>query len=103
MGILKKLSQIFSPSGHEEQRAYWLFVQCERCGEKIKARVDLFNDLSPIYEEAGVTYFCRKVLIGQARCYQKIEVEMTFDEKRRLTGREIKGGSFISEGEFEPA
>jgi hypothetical protein len=96
MGIFKRLSKIFSPSGGEEQCAYWLYVQCGRCGEKIKARVDLFNDLSPIYEEEGVTYFSRKILIGQERCYQKIEVEMTFDDKRRLTRREIKGGQFLT-------
>ena len=96
MGIFKKLNQMLTSAGQEEKRAYWLDVECERCGEQIRARVDLYNDLSPIYEESGVTYFCRKVLIGQERCYQKIEVEMTFDEKRKLTGREIKGGKFTS-------
>ena len=96
MGLFKKLSQRLSSAGQEDKRAYWLTVECGRCGEAIRARVDLFNDLSPIYSESGVTYFCRKVLIGQARCYQKIEVELTFDEKRGLTGREIKGGTFLS-------
>ena len=101
MGFLKKLSQIFSANQQVEQRAYWLYVKCARCGEKIKARVDLYNDLSPIYEETGITYFCRKVLIGQLHCYQKIEVEMTFDEKRRVTGQEIQGGNILTEEAFE--
>ena len=96
MGIFKKLNQLLS-SAKEDERAYWLDVECGRCGEVIRTRVDLYNDLSPIYEESGVTYFCRKVLIGQGRCYQKIEVEMTFDEKRKPTGREIKGGKFAGE------
>jgi hypothetical protein len=95
MGILKKLNRLLS-SASQEERAYWLEVECGRCGEIIRARVDLYNDLSPIYEESGVTYFCRKVLVGQEHCYQKVEVEMTFDEKRKLTGREIKGGKFTS-------
>ncbi len=101
MGIMKKLANIFSQNKQAEQRAYWLYVQCAHCGEKIKARVDLYNDLSPIYAEEGITYFCRKVLIGQKRCYQKIEVELSFDEKRLLTSREIKGGSLINAEEFE--
>jgi hypothetical protein len=97
MGLFKKLSGMFSPARKDDERAYWLNVQCARCGEKIKARVDLYNDLSPIYEESGVTYFCRKVLIGQEHCYQKVEVEMTFDERRKLTERQIHGGTFIAE------
>ena len=100
MGLFKKLSRLLAPSEKEEGRAYWLYVKCGRCGEKIKARVDLYNDLSPIYNEAGVTYFCRKVLIGQQHCYQKVEVEMSFDERRLLTDRQISGGKFITEEEF---
>jgi len=100
MGLFKKLSRLLAPPAKADERAYWLYVQCNRCGEKIKSRVDLFNDLSPIYNEAGVTYFCRKVLIGQQRCYQKVEVEMNFDERRQLTDQQISGGRFITEEEF---
>jgi len=100
MGLFKKLSRLLSPAAKEDERAYWLYVQCDRCDEKIRSRVDLYNDLSPIYNETGVTYFCRKVLIGQGRCYQKVEVEMSFDEKRQLTDRRITGGKFITGEEF---
>ncbi len=99
MGFLEKLKKLFSaaPGG---EAAYWLYVQCDRCGEKIRSRVDLYHDLSAIYEASGTTYFCRKVLIGQQRCYQKIEVEMWFDQRRQLTERKIHGGQFISEETF---
>ncbi len=100
MGLLKKLSRLLALPAKADEQAYWLYVQCNRCGEKIKSRVDLYNDLSPIYNEAGVTYFCRKVLIGQQRCYQKVEVEMNFDEHRQLTDKQISGGKFINEEEF---
>ena len=100
MGLFKKLSRLLAPPAKAEERGHWLYVQCNRCGEKIKSRVDLYNDLSPIYNETGVTYFCRKVLIGQQRCYQKVEVEMSFDERRQLTDRQISGGKFITEEEF---
>jgi hypothetical protein len=100
MGLFKKLSRLLAPPAKQDKRAYWLNVQCNRCGEKIKSRVDLYNDLSPIYNETGVTFFCRKVLIGQQRCYQKVEVEMSFDERRQLTDRQISGGKFITEEEF---
>ena len=100
MGLFKKIAQLFASPEQDEERAYWLYVQCSRCGEKIRARVDLYNDLSPLYHETGVTYFSRKILIGQEHCFQKVEVEMNFDENRRLTERKISGGSFITEEEF---
>jgi DNA-directed RNA polymerase subunit N (RpoN/RPB10) len=100
MGLFKKLSRLLAPPSKTDERAYWLYVRCSRCGEKIKSRVDLYNDLSPIYNETGVTYFCRKVLIGQQHCYQKIEVEMSFDGRRQLTDHQITGGTFITEEEF---
>jgi hypothetical protein len=96
MGIFKKLSNLFSVSGDSDSYAYWLNVQCNRCGEHIRARVDLRNDLSPIYSEKGTTYFCRKVLVGEQRCFQKIEVEIDFDQDRKVVDRRIQGGKFVS-------
>jgi hypothetical protein len=98
MGLIKKLSDWFSPSSKPDEQAYWLTAKCLRCGEVIRSRVDLRNDLSLEYEEegGGATYFCRKVLMGESgRCFQRIEVELTFDADHRLTQREISGGEFI--------
>lgn len=85
-----------------EQRALYIYVQCNRCGEKIATRVDLFNDLSSIYSEGAVTYFCHKIIMGQQRCFQKIEVEMHFDQQRHLTDRQITAGTFITEEDMGP-
>jgi hypothetical protein len=100
MGVLEKLKQWLSAPPASQEAAYWLYVQCDRCGEKIRSRVDLYNDLSAIYDASGTSYFCRKILMGQQRCYQKIEVEMWFDARRRLTERKISGGQFISADAF---
>ncbi len=103
MGFFKKINDFFSSSRSGQAQVYWLYVQCDKCGEKIKARVNLYNDLSIRYGEKaeGDTYFSRKVIIGEQRCYRPVEVEMTFDRKRKLLDRQISGGKFISEDEFE--
>jgi hypothetical protein len=31
-------------------------------------------------------------------CFQRIEVELTFDENRKLVDRQIQGGVFVDEG-----
>lgn len=96
MSFLKKLTSFFaSKSGAPVEQ---VTVKCNRCGEVIRARVNLFNDLSLEYDEAGkATYFCRKVLIGEKHCFQRIEVELIYDANRRLIGREITGGQFVEE------
>jgi hypothetical protein len=102
MGLFKKLSNLFVSSGDQDPSGYWIFVRCNRCGEVIRTRVDLRNDLSLEYGEdrKDYIYYCRKVLIGQKRCFQQIEVHIKFNDKRELIDREINGGEFTSEEEF---
>ncbi len=97
MGFFKKLTGLFNPQSGEDAWSYWIDVRCNRCGEEIRARVDLRNDLSIDYGEgdANTTYFCRKVLVGSQRCYQQIEVELTFDKDHKLTDRQIRGGKWV--------
>jgi hypothetical protein len=101
MGFFKKLSDIFSPSSPQKTSdfAAYFTVKCNRCGELIKARINLRNDLSLMDNSnpSHPTYFCRKVLIGEKRCFQTIEVELTFDSKRNIINRQISGGTFIDE------
>ena len=101
MGFLKKLGDLFSAPARDS-RSLWLYVKCDKCGEILKGRVDLYNDLSIQYENSGQqsSYFCRKVFMGSRRCYQPIEVELRFDKKRQLLGEEIRGGKIASEEEF---
>jgi hypothetical protein len=101
MDFLKRMGRMFSSSGSKDQVEYWLYVRCVRCGENLKVRINMRNDLSIEYSEGGgkPTYFTRKVVIGEQRCYQPIEVKLTFDEHRKLIDRQISGGTFVEEGE----
>jgi hypothetical protein len=103
MEFLKRITQLFASSpGRQEENAIWIYVRCGRCGEKIRTRVDLRNDLSIEYGEGGpTTYFTRKVIIGEQRCYQPIEVELIFNERRQIINQEISGGEFITKEEYE--
>jgi hypothetical protein len=78
----------------------------------MRGRVDLQNELSIDYGvQEGVDgettppsneaiYFCRKGLIGEGRCYQTVEIELTFDKDHRLIDQKVKGGKFIQEEEY---
>ena len=98
MSIFKKL---FSKA--DTGRYLRLYAKCDRCGEILEARIDMYNDLSVEYGDGGKSesYICRKVLIGSKRCYIPIEIKLTFDSKKNLADKQISAGSFVTEEEFE--
>jgi len=103
MGFLIRLFARSQAPHRADASAYWVYVRCNRCGEIIRSRIDLNNDLSADYgdEGLGITkYFCRKTLIGSRRCFQPIEVELTFNPQRELIQREIRGGVYVNESEY---
>ena len=102
MSFFKKIGSLFTPQGSPDEKAYWIYVQCGECSEKIRARIDLYNDLSIEYGEDGEKdiYICRKTILGKARCFRRLEVTLTFDSRRKLLDREIAGGAFISAEDF---
>ena len=103
MSFLKKIASALSPKGTDEGDVLWVYVRCDKCGEALKTRVDLRHDLTPNYSDEGriTDYVLRKVLIGSQRCFEPIEVKLTFDPQRRLISHEITGGQFISKEDYE--
>jgi hypothetical protein len=99
MDFFKKLSGFFTAPTSGGNGTYWVAVECSRCHEVIRARINLFNDLSADFDgnDKAATYTCRKVLIGQQHCYQQIEVTLTFNAKRKLIDQQIQGGKFVEE------
>lgn len=97
MSLWKKITNILSPPVQGDPIAYWVTVRCTRCGEIIRARVNLSNDLSAEYDGNRTTYVCRKVLLGESRCFQQIEVILKFDLNRKLLDRMISGGEFVDQ------
>jgi hypothetical protein len=98
MGFLKRITSFFSaPAPVDDKREYWIHVRCNRCGERVRARVDLWNELSWTDPESGSNsaYTCRKVLMGSGTCFQQIEVNLYFDSNRKLIERKTTGGKFI--------
>jgi len=94
MDFLKKLFKS-PPSSKPDKRYYTFTVKCRRCSELIEGRIDLDNDLSVEYEDGGDIYYARKVLMGENRCFQRVEVELKFTDKRELIERQVAGGEFV--------
>ena len=103
MGFFNKIAEFFSASGSEDDEAYWIYVRCNRCGEDLRSRVNLLNDLSVEYVgENDQMYHCRKTIVGGTGCFQRIEVSLNFDKNRNVLERQISGGEFIDRAEYSP-
>jgi hypothetical protein len=101
MNFLEKLSRYLSPRRRTTERYAMIYVRCKRCGEMIRGRVDLWNEISPDYEGGTMSYHCRKVLMGSSTCFQKVEVVLRYDGNRQLVDQEVIGGEAITQEEFE--
>lgn len=84
--------------------AFWLYVQCSHCGEKIRVRVSREHDLSADFEggEMPSSYYTHKEIIGRD-CFRRIKVDLYFDGRRQQTEQKIEGGRFITREEYEAA
>lgn len=103
MGFIKKLNKFMFSTSEKDGDALWVYVRCAGCGEKLRARVSLYNDLSIDFGEGDNQdiYICRKTLVGNQQCFRRIEIQLTFNSNRKIIGREIVGGEFISVEEFD--
>lgn len=102
MGFWDSLKKSLMGEGKTAQQGgYVVYVRCQRCGEVIRTRINLNNDLS---EDDEGHYVIHKTLVGGTRrCYARLDMSLVFDAKRQLLSREVSGGKFVSEAEFEAA
>jgi hypothetical protein len=101
MGFLDGLRKAFS-GGTAAPSASWTYARCRRCGEPLKARIDMRNELS--LADDGENFIVRKGLVGtgRKRCFQTVEVTLTFGSDRRtLREQSAEGGEIISQAEYE--
>lgn len=77
--------------------SYWVYAKCGRCGEPLRARINLMND--PSRDDDGVSWVVRKGLSGNGAklCFQTVEVTLKFDaKKQKILAHEAVGGELIT-------
>jgi len=86
----------------ESPSALWIYVACSRCGEAICVRADRRYDLASEMRdpgEVGPAYTLHKDIVG-ARCFQRIAVDVEFDQRLQVVERRISGGRWLTEEEY---
>lgn len=93
------------PADDSGRTAFWIYVRCSACGEAVRVRVSREHDLSAEFDEGSDSptgYRVHKEIVGR-NCFRRIQVDMTFDQQRRATDQQIRGGTFITREEYETA
>lgn len=82
--------------------AIHLYVRCERCGTPVHVRVDPRNDLLGEYDDSNEASGYRLVKeIMDSRCFRLMRAEIAYDRARHELHRELEGGTFITQQEYE--
>ena len=109
MGILDAIKSALGfgggAGGAGDRNAMFLYVRCTRCRDVVQVRVNMANEPAQEYDEGGdkVTGYTLNKTIVDSTCFRPIPVTIRFDARRREQEREIEGGEFVGQEEFEAA
>jgi hypothetical protein len=83
-------------------RAVYFYVRCNACGEKIRVRVDTFNDLLQEFDdrERVSGYTVTKDVMGNA-CFKMMHLHAEFDGGKRLIASSVENGTLITKADFQ--
>jgi len=86
----------------EDQDVIFLYVMCNKCGEKIKVRIVKGTDLLYNYNQpqGEVGYTLRKEILGN-KCPNLIYAYAEFDRNKKMLTLDISGGISITPEEYE--
>jgi hypothetical protein len=108
MGILDTLASLFSSKGggsankvESDGRALYFYVRCNNCNEKLRIRVDTFNELAQEFDDNERTsgYTLDKEIMGSA-CFRMMHLHVTFDKNKRIVEQTLDKGTLISKEEY---
>lgn len=98
MGFAKLLKKIFGTTASGNTIA--VYLQDKKCGRKIKVLLRKSYDIQRIYEEdKDAAYMVNKVVVCD-KCFNRIEINLKFDRRYKIISRDIKGGKFLQEEEY---
>jgi hypothetical protein len=106
VGILDKLGGLLSGKGgnnsvDRDGRAMYFYVRCNACGEKLRIRVDAFNELAQEFDDNEKTsgYTLDKEIMG-SNCFRMMHLHVQFDSGKHIVQQTLSNGTLITKAEF---
>jgi hypothetical protein len=87
-----------SKEGQGDPDGLYFYVQCDRCGERLRIRADKRHDLTRDQELGGYVWN-KEIMDG--RCFQLMYAHVVLDQAFSVQSQSIEGqGHFISQEEY---
>ncbi len=96
MSLKDIINTIFSK---EDKNIIRIYLQDNKCGEKIEVLLRKSYDIQRVYEDSNAYYKITKVVVC-TKCYNKIKINITFDKNYNIITNKIENGKFITKEEY---
>jgi len=100
--ILKRTKKALKKT-KKSHSAFWLYVQCDDCGEKIALRIDKKTDVEINYDrldKAGAYYILNKEIIGN-KCFNMIRTTAYLNRHYEIISNDTVNGKLITKQEYQ--
>jgi hypothetical protein len=98
MGFLDSIKRLLSSP--QKSNIIEVYLKDDKCGKMLKVILRKSYEISRVYEEqSDVKYMVNKVVICD-KCFNRIKFSLGFDKHYNIISRQIEGGSFLSEEEY---
>ena len=94
MDFLKKL---FGGMSSGSDAGLYYYVRPTGSQEVVRVRINRNNDLSATDEGNG--FWVHKVVMG-TKSFQRVELDLYFNQNRQLTKSEVSGGELVKEADY---
>lgn len=85
-----------TPQQYVDKDGLYFYVQCDKCGAKVRVRADKQHDLNR--DDNG--YIWHKTIVDSS-CFRPIRTIAYLDNQYRMTSHEIEGGHYITQEAYE--
>jgi hypothetical protein len=105
--FFKALQRAFARPAGEAAPTHlrWLFVRCAKCGTIFRVGVNVQTDVMNNYADpnSDIPAYSLKKDAMDSRCFNPIRIAIHYDHQMREINREIQGGEFTTQEQYEAA
>ena len=105
--FLKALQRAFARPSGEAAPAHltWLYIRCAKCGTIFRVGVNMRTDVMNNYADPGSNIPAYSLMKDamDSRCFNPIRIAVHYDHQMREINREIQGGEFVTQEQYEEA
>ena len=97
MGFFKRLfGGEKSEKPYVDKQGIYFFVQCDKCGSRVRLRADKEYDLQRVDDG-----FVWNKTVVDSKCFRRMPAVVHLDASHRVTSQEIEGGRFLTQDEYD--